>query len=86
MMANIELVEEETKGKITKELPNGIVIEVDLDTRRITISREWTETREWTDEEGNVHKEKIPRKAVYVTYLNPDNTFRDWKGRLWKVK
>jgi len=61
-------VVEEKKGKITEKLKDGRVIEIDLDTGMVTIT-----------------KEEPKHKSVFVTFLGPDGTFTDDKGRKWKV-
>ena len=61
-------VVEEKKRKITEKLKDGRIIEIDLDTGTVTIT-----------------KEEPKHKSVFVTFLSPDGTFTDDKGKKWKV-
>ena len=61
-------VEEKRKGKIKYTAPDGRIIEVDIDTGTVTIT-----------------KEEPKHKSVFVTFLSPDGTFTDDKGKKWKV-
>jgi len=70
-MPEIVMVEVEVKGKVRKELPEK-VIEVDLDTGVVAVTREGV-------------REGVAFKEVYFTSLTPEGEFVDDEGVRWRV-